>query len=439
MHDVGKPRTRRFLDDGSVTFHHHDVVGAKITRKRMQALRFSKDEIEAVAKLVELHLRFHGYGSGEWTDSAVRRYVRDAGDQLDRLHVLTRADCTTRNRAKAERLRRTYDDLEARIATCSRRRRSSTRSAPTSTATRSWSCSASRRPRRRRGLPVPPRAPARPRADGGGGRQGIVAGLVGRAVRLTIFGVATPYAWEVVETAWRADLEPVCVDNFGGADPRLPGLTTELVTGPFLLGLASAQHRAAGAHRAKAAGLDESAVVGDPTSVVAWTAELGHGTYVNAGAVVAAHTVVGCHVNLNRSVSIGHDNVLGFASSFGPGAVTTGGVVVGPATFVGAGADHPPGGAGRPSRHDRGRCGRHQGRRRLRGRGRQPGACGRAEDEVAGARGGGPLPTLLTDFDQPAPIVLAPTGMEPTRALTPHLPLTAEEIAADVAAAAGPV
>jgi poly(A) polymerase len=117
MHDVGKPRTRRFLDDGSVTFHHHDVVGAKITRKRMQALRFSNDETDAVAKLVELHLRFHGYGSGDWTDSAVRRYVRDAGDQLERLHVLTRADCTTRNRAKAERLRRTYDDLEARIAT----------------------------------------------------------------------------------------------------------------------------------------------------------------------------------------------------------------------------------------------------------------------------------------------------------------------------------
>lgn len=116
MHDVGKPRTRRFLDDGSVTFHHHDVVGAKITRKRMQALRFSKDETEAVAKLVELHLRFHGYGSGEWTDSAVRRYVRDADDQLERLHVLTRADCTTRNRRKAESLRRTYDDLEARIA-----------------------------------------------------------------------------------------------------------------------------------------------------------------------------------------------------------------------------------------------------------------------------------------------------------------------------------
>jgi poly(A) polymerase len=115
MHDVGKPRTRRFLDDGSVTFHHHDVVGAKITRKRMQALRFPKDTTDAVAKLVELHLRFHGYGSGEWTDSAVRRYVRDAGDQLDRLHVLTRADCTTRNQRKADRLRRTYDELEERI------------------------------------------------------------------------------------------------------------------------------------------------------------------------------------------------------------------------------------------------------------------------------------------------------------------------------------
>ena len=113
MHDVGKPRTRRFLEDGSVTFHHHDVVGAKLTRKRLQALRFSGDTVDAVAKLVELHLRFHGYGDGEWTDSAVRRYVRDAGDQVERLHVLTRADCTTRNRAQgraaAANLRRPGD------------------------------------------------------------------------------------------------------------------------------------------------------------------------------------------------------------------------------------------------------------------------------------------------------------------------------------------
>jgi poly(A) polymerase len=115
MHDVGKPKTRRFVEGGVVTFHHHDVVGSKITRKRMQALKFSNAEIDAVTQLVEQHLRFHGYGDGEWTDSAVRRYVRDAGDQLDRLHILTRADCTTRNRRKAERLARTYDELESRI------------------------------------------------------------------------------------------------------------------------------------------------------------------------------------------------------------------------------------------------------------------------------------------------------------------------------------
>jgi poly(A) polymerase len=115
LHDIGKPRTRRFAADGSVTFHHHDVVGAKMAKKRMATLRFPGDVSTAVARLVELHLRFHGYGSGEWTDSAVRRYVRDAGPLLERLHVLTRADCTTRNARKAERLRRTYDDLENRI------------------------------------------------------------------------------------------------------------------------------------------------------------------------------------------------------------------------------------------------------------------------------------------------------------------------------------
>jgi poly(A) polymerase len=116
MHDVGKPRTRRFPGDGTVTFHHHDVVGAKLTRKRMKALRFSNDTIDAVSRLVELHLRFHGYGTGEWSDSAVRRYVADAGPLLDRLHKLTRSDCTTRNQRKADALRRAYDDLEERIA-----------------------------------------------------------------------------------------------------------------------------------------------------------------------------------------------------------------------------------------------------------------------------------------------------------------------------------
>lgn len=115
LHDIGKPATRRFEDGGGVSFHHHDVVGAKLTAKRMRALRFDKDTTKAVARLVELHLRFHGYGDGQWTDSAVRRYVTDAGDLLQRLHRLTRADCTTRNRRKADRLRRAYDDLEERI------------------------------------------------------------------------------------------------------------------------------------------------------------------------------------------------------------------------------------------------------------------------------------------------------------------------------------
>ena len=116
MHDVGKPKTRRFEPGGGVSFHHHEVVGAKLTRARLQALRFPKDVVEDVSRLVELHLRFHGYGTGAWTDSAVRRYVTDAGPLLDRLHKLTRSDCTTRNRRKAEALARTYDHLEERIA-----------------------------------------------------------------------------------------------------------------------------------------------------------------------------------------------------------------------------------------------------------------------------------------------------------------------------------
>ncbi|MGR8009561.1 CCA tRNA nucleotidyltransferase [Streptomyces hypolithicus] len=116
LHDIGKPRTRRFEQDGRVSFHHHEVVGAKMTRKRMAALKYSNDMIKDVSMLVELHLRFHGYGTGEWTDSAVRRYVRDAGPLLDRLHKLTRSDCTTRNKRKAGALSRAYDGLEERIA-----------------------------------------------------------------------------------------------------------------------------------------------------------------------------------------------------------------------------------------------------------------------------------------------------------------------------------
>ena len=120
LHDIGKPATRRFEDDddgaGGVSFHHHEVVGAKMTARRMKAMRFDKDTIKAVSRLVELHLRFHGYGDGEWTDSAVRRYVTDAGPLLPRLHRLTRSDCTTRNVRKARDLSRIYDDLETRIA-----------------------------------------------------------------------------------------------------------------------------------------------------------------------------------------------------------------------------------------------------------------------------------------------------------------------------------
>jgi poly(A) polymerase len=115
LHDIGKPKTRRFEPGGKVSFHHHDVVGAKMIRKRLTDLRYSKDVIDSVSLLVELHLRFHGYGEGVWTDSAVRRYVRDAGPELERLHILTRSDCTTRNQAKADRLRRAYEELEWRI------------------------------------------------------------------------------------------------------------------------------------------------------------------------------------------------------------------------------------------------------------------------------------------------------------------------------------
>ena len=115
LHDIGKPATRRF-EGGGVTFHHHDVVGAKLAKKRLRELRFDNDTIKRVARLIELHLRFFGYSDQQWSDSAVRRYVRDAGDELERLHILTRADVTTRNRRKADRLAHAYDDIEKRIA-----------------------------------------------------------------------------------------------------------------------------------------------------------------------------------------------------------------------------------------------------------------------------------------------------------------------------------
>jgi poly(A) polymerase len=116
LHDIGKPSTRALEPGGGVTFHHHDVRGSRMARKRLKELRFDSDTIDVVAKLIELHLRFFGYAEAAWTDSAVRRYVRDAGDELERLHILTRADVTTRNRRKAARLAGAYDDIERRIA-----------------------------------------------------------------------------------------------------------------------------------------------------------------------------------------------------------------------------------------------------------------------------------------------------------------------------------
>ncbi|HSS26047.1 MAG TPA: CCA tRNA nucleotidyltransferase [Mycobacterium sp.] len=116
LHDIGKPATRRHEPDGGVSFHHHEVVGAKMARKRLRTLKYSKQMVDDISQLVYLHLRFHGYGDGKWTDSAVRRYVTDAGPLLPRLHKLVRADCTTRNKRRAARLQASYDRLEARIA-----------------------------------------------------------------------------------------------------------------------------------------------------------------------------------------------------------------------------------------------------------------------------------------------------------------------------------
>lgn len=161
---------------------------------------------------------------------------------------------------------------------------------------------------------------------------------------LTIFGVASAYAFDVVESATRARLRPRCVDNYGGADPRLPGLDEDVDPAvPFVTGLSSSLHRAAAAHAAHAAGHLTPTTLVDPSAVVASTVSLAHGTYLNAGTVVGSHTTVGCHANLNRSASVGDDNVIGFAVAFGPGALTAGDVHIGPAAFVGAGAVVLPG------------------------------------------------------------------------------------------------
>ncbi|WP_372735241.1 acetyltransferase [Nocardioides sp.] len=161
---------------------------------------------------------------------------------------------------------------------------------------------------------------------------------------ITVFAVASPYAWDVVETARRLHRTARCVDNFGGADPRLPGLDEQVDPDlPFVLGLASAVHRAAGAHAAHAKGFDRPRKLVDPSAVLASTVEVGHGVYVNAGVVVGSHVTLGCHVNLNRSASVGHDNTIEFAASLGPGALTAGGVHIGAAAFIGAGSTVLPG------------------------------------------------------------------------------------------------
>lgn len=155
--------------------------------------------------------------------------------------------------------------------------------------------------------------------------------------QLVVYGVASRYAWDVVESCWRAEREPICVDNIGGADTGLPNLRTE-ATGSFVLGLSSAEGRLAAARAAARAGFDDPVVLVDPSATVARTASLSHGVYVNAGAVIGANAVIGCHSNVNRSASIGHDSRLGVAVSIGPGAVLAGSVRVDDAAFVGAGA-----------------------------------------------------------------------------------------------------
>jgi sugar O-acyltransferase (sialic acid O-acetyltransferase NeuD family) len=178
--------------------------------------------------------------------------------------------------------------------------------------------------------------------DADPGTGSMLAGVSVRGV--TIFAVASPYAWDVLESATRSHLEARCVDNIGGADERLPTVPVDSVAGEdFTLGLSSAHGRALAAADAVARGLGRPVALVDPTAVVAGTTEVAHGAYVNAGAVIASNSRIGCHANVNRSASVGHDTALGFAASVGPGAVLTGGVTVEAQAFVGAGATVLPG------------------------------------------------------------------------------------------------
>lgn len=164
---------------------------------------------------------------------------------------------------------------------------------------------------------------------------------------ILVVGVASPYAWDVVESARRGAFDVHCVDNFGGADPRLPGLVAlkdhTSRQNAFVIGLSSAEHRAGAAVALHEAGFDRPVALVDTSSTVASTSEVRHGAFLNAGVVVASHTSVGCHSNINRSASIGHDNRIGFAASIGPGAVLTGGITVEAVASIGAGAVILPG------------------------------------------------------------------------------------------------
>ena len=163
---------------------------------------------------------------------------------------------------------------------------------------------------------------------------------------LTVFGVASPYAFDVVESLHRLGREAVCVDNHGGADQRLPrlgALTDATPRTPFTLGLSSASHRAKAAHAAADAGWDMAEALVDPTAIVPSTVSVKHGAYINAGAVLGSYASIGCHANVNRASTVGHDARLGFAAATGPGAVLAGGVVVEAGAFVGAGATVLPG------------------------------------------------------------------------------------------------
>ena len=164
---------------------------------------------------------------------------------------------------------------------------------------------------------------------------------------LSIIGVASPYAWDVVESAHRANFDVRSIDNFGGADPLLPALVSvddyDARSEPFVIGLSSAVHRAAAARSAFDSGFDAPVSLVDPTSAVASTATITHGTFINAGVVIGSHTTIGGFSNINRSASIGHDNQLGYAVSIGPGAVLTSGITVGAVASIGAGAVILPG------------------------------------------------------------------------------------------------